>query len=212
MWSNSQRCNILAHIACLWLVSDTYCFLWSIFAERNRSCSRVSLFSKQFTACLFVRMNIPRVDVSASRRSRTTRMQLSLFVVFLIWLRFLVDFRFADFRMIRISALPVFHISRFPGFQISLLRVNRYRELRVYFTMGKIVIEGQKITLEYSSPRCYWSMGDLTWRTCWVVCNLVPRVLSYPPYGARERDPGKRWSPVSQNLGDYKQTIWGRGR
>ena len=28
----------------------------------------------------------------------------------------------------------------------------------------------------------------------------------------RERDPGKRWSRVSQNLGDYKQTIWGRGR
>ena len=24
---------------------------------------------------------------------------------------------------------------------------------------------------------------------------------------ARERDPGKRWSRVSQNLGDYKQTI-----
>ena len=44
------------------------------------------------------------------------------------------------------------------------------------------------------------------------VVNHVPRVLSYPPYGARERDPGKRWSRVSQNLGDYKQTIWGRGR
>ena len=38
------------------------------------------------------------------------------------------------------------------------------------------------------------------------------QVLSYSPYGARERDPGKRWSRVSQNLGDYKQTIWGRGR
>ena len=37
--------------------------------------------------------------------------------------------------------------------------------------------------------------------------NLIPRVLSYPPYGARERDPGKRWSRVSQNLGDYKQTM-----
>ena len=24
----------------------------------------------------------------------------------------------------------------------------------------------------------------------------------------RERDPEKRWSRVSQNLGDYKQTIW----
>ena len=33
---------------------------------------------------------------------------------------------------------------------------------RGYFTRGKIVIEGQKMTLEYSSPRCYWSIGDLT--------------------------------------------------
>ena len=30
--------------------------------------------------------------------------------------------------------------------------------------------------------------------------------------GDRERDPGKRLSRVSQNLGNYKQTIWGRGR
>ena len=35
--------------------------------------------------------------------------------------------------------------------------------------------------------------------------NLVPRF--YP-----SRDPGWVWSRVSQNLGDYKQTIWGRGR
>ena len=42
--------------------------------------------------------------------------------------------------------------------------------------------------------------------------NLVPRVLSYPPPGASERDPGKRWSRVSQNLGDYKKKIWGRSR
>ena len=33
-----------------------------------------------------------------------------------------------------------------------------------------------------------------------------------PTERERERDPGKRWSHVSQNLGDYKQTIWGRGR
>ena len=37
--------------------------------------------------------------------------------------------------------------------------------------------------------------------------NLVPRVLSYSSPGARERerDPGKRWSSVSQNLGDDKR-------
>ena len=33
------------------------------------------------------------------------------------WLRYLIDFRFADFRMIRISAFPVFRVSGFPRFQ-----------------------------------------------------------------------------------------------
>ena len=37
-------------------------------------------------------------------------------------------------------------------------------------------------------------------------CNLVRRVLSFPSPGARERDPGKGWSLVSQNLGDDKTT------
>ena len=37
--------------------------------------------------------------------------------------------------------------------------------------------------------------------------SLLPALRS-----ERERDPGKRWSRVSQNMGDYKQTIWGRGR
>ena len=32
------------------------------------------------------------------------------------------------------------------------------------------------------------------------------------PWSERERDPEKRWSRVSQNLGDYKKTIWGRSR
>ena len=43
--------------------------------------------------------------------------------------------------------------------------------------------------------------------------NLVPRFSpTRPTERERERDPGKRWSRVSQNLGDYEQTIWGRGR
>ena len=33
-----------------------------------------------------------------------------------------------------------------------------------------------------------------------------PGSLSYP-----SRDPGWVWSRVSKNLGDYKQTAWGRG-
>ena len=37
--------------------------------------------------------------------------------------------------------------------------------------------------------------------------SLLPALRS-----DRERDPGKRLSRVSQNLGNYKQTIWGRGR
>ena len=42
------------------------------------------------------------------------RMQLSLIVG-----RLLIDFRFADFRMIRISTFPVFRISGFPRFRFS---------------------------------------------------------------------------------------------
>ena len=38
---------------------------------------------------------------------------ISVWFFFFNWLRFLIDFRFADFRIIRISALPVFHISTF---------------------------------------------------------------------------------------------------
>ena len=37
--------------------------------------------------------------------------------------------------------------------------------------------------------------------------SLLPALRS-----ERERDPVKHWSRVSQNLGDYKQTIWGRDR
>ena len=65
--------------------------------------------------------------------------------------------------------------------------------------MGKIVIEGQNMTLQYSSPRFYWSIGDLTWRTCWVVCNSLGRSLvSCQPSRCRccctmpKRSPAKR--------------------
>ena len=37
--------------------------------------------------------------------------------------------------------------------------------------------------------------------------SLLPALQS-----ETERDPGKHWSCVSQNQGDYKQTIWERGR
>ena len=46
-------------------------------------------------------------------------------------------------------------------------------------------------------------------------CSGQPRSqgsLLPAPLSERDRGPGKRWSRVSQNLGDYKQMIWGRGR
>ena len=133
----------------------------------------------------------------------TTRMQLSLFVVFLIWLRFLVDFRFADFRLIRISALPVFHISRFLDLPFTCQPVSRaikaFKKGVLYH--GENCNRGPKNYSRILQPSCYWSIGDLTWRTCWVVCNLVPRVLSYPPYGAREKE-------TLENAGHVSPRIW----
>ena len=43
-----------------------------------------------------------------------------------------------------------------------------------------------------------------------VGCNVVRRVPSFPSLGARERDPGKGWSLVSQNLVDDKTKQRGR--
>ena len=50
-------------------------------------------------------------------------------------------------------------------------------QTRANTLFSDFVIEGQKMTLEYSSLRCYWSIGDLTWRTCWVVCRSLGRSL-----------------------------------
>ena len=44
------------------------------------------------------------------------------------------------------------------------------------------------------------------WATKSLHATSFPGSLSYP-----SRDPGWVWSRVSQNLGDYKQTTWGRG-
>ena len=60
------------------------------------------------TVCLFERFYFLRL--SASIRS-AKQMQLSWFF------QFLTDFRFADFRMIRISAFPAFRISVFLHFR-----------------------------------------------------------------------------------------------
>ena len=44
------------------------------------------------------------------------------------------------------------------------------------------------------------------WKTTVPFPTSLPGSLSYQP-----REPGWVWSCVSQHLGDYKQTIWGRG-
>ena len=42
--------------------------------------------------------------------------------------------------------------------------------------MGKIVIEDKKMTVEYSSPRYCWSIGDLTWRS---LLGRLPLAFSF---------------------------------
>ena len=39
--------------------------------------------------------------------------------------------------------------------------------------MGNIVIDDQEMTVEYSSPRYYWSIRELTWRSLWGLWRLV---------------------------------------
>ena len=60
------------------------------------------------TICLFGRFYFLRLSTSIKSLKK---MQLSWF------LRFLTDFRFADFRMIRISSFPIFRISVFLHFR-----------------------------------------------------------------------------------------------
>ena len=58
---------------------------------------------------------------SQRREGRPKQMQLSWF------LRFLTDFRFVDFRIIRISAFPVFRISGFLHFRFGVSTCIRPR-------------------------------------------------------------------------------------
>lgn len=71
MCSISYRCDLLAHIAWFRPVNDIYCFLWSLFAEPNRS-TLVTAFQfywkSNATVCLFSRFYLLRV--SASRTSQ----------------------------------------------------------------------------------------------------------------------------------------------
>ena len=58
--------------------------------------------------------------------------------------------------------------------------------------------------------------GHFSIRACNPLVNNQPRSQGslLPPYGARERETLENAGHmhVSQSLGDYKQTIWGRGR
>ena len=69
------------------------------------------------------------------------------------------------------------------------------------------------------SPRVFWaySLGSeggilILWYNQMAPTSFPGFSPTHPTERERERDPGKRWSCVSQNLGDYKQMIWGRSR
>ena len=90
--------------------------------------------------------------------------------------------------------VPLDMLNRARWFGVHFESVKRFQTWAIkafkkgYFTMGKIVIEGQKMTLQYSSPRFYWSIGDLTWRTCRVVCRSLGRSLVMPKRSPAKRD------------------------
>ena len=91
---------------------------------------------------------------------------ISVWFFFFNWLRFLIDFRFADFRIIRISALPVFHISTFTCQPVSRLN-GRFSEV--------VVLKSQ-----FSDPK--WKL--LGWYSdSWANFHLWTVVL--PSYSTR---------------------------
>ena len=129
---------MLAHIACLWQVNHIYCFLWSLFAKRNRSWwaafhwwnSLVNSYGLLFCKWLNI------LSVSTSRRSAKTRMQLSL-----------IYFRFADFRMIRISALPVANL------YLTLKPQNETSAWLIFWFLGKLSPPDSCFTELFSTKR-----------------------------------------------------------
>ena len=72
---------------------------------------------------------------------------------FLTWLRFLIDFRFADFQIIRISALPVFQISSFSHLRFlkRLFCINLCLTLktRLNGTFSEVVV----LKSQFSEPK-----------------------------------------------------------
>ena len=99
---------LVLHFAAILITFCVDITFWGDYYILRRNTAFQLIESQTATICLFGRFYFLRL--SASIRS-PKQMQLSWF------LRFLTDFRFADFRMIRISAFPVFRISVFLHFR-----------------------------------------------------------------------------------------------
>ena len=83
------------------------------------------------------------------REGRPKQMQLSWF------LRFLTDFRFVDFRIIRISAFPVFRISGFLHFRFGVSTCIRPRRAGWMEGLFEVVV----LKFQFSDPK--WNL--LNW-------------------------------------------------
>ena len=139
---------MLTHIARLWLVNDICCFLWSIFAKRNRSWNAAFQFTENQTATV---SSFGRFHFYASQRreGRPKQPQLPWF------LRFLTDFRSADFRIARISAFPVFRISGFLHFRFGVSTCIRPRRAGWMEGLFEVVV----LKFQFSDPK--WNL--LNW-------------------------------------------------
>ena len=97
----SHKWDMLAHIAWLWPVNDIYSsFFWSLFAKCNRSWNRVSVKWKSRSYSLLIRQVLSFTCLSVEKKPWTNAAAVSNFWN---WLWFLIDFRFADTRMVLIS-------------------------------------------------------------------------------------------------------------
>ena len=83
--------------------------LWNLFAERNRSYKRVLVYWKSKGYGLFIWKVLYFTGLSVEKKPLTN----AAISCFWNWLQFLIDFRFANFRMIWISAFLVFGIGGF---------------------------------------------------------------------------------------------------
>ena len=142
---------MLTHIARLWLINDFYCFLWSLFAKRNRSWKRgVSIYwswkSNSYGLLIW------KVLSYTPRSVRKEALNKCSYLGFLqYWLWFLTDLRFAHFWMIRISAFPVF---LFSGLSFPVSVSTYIRPCRAGWMEG--LFEVVVVKSQFSDPK--WNL------------------------------------------------------